>query len=95
MAQTIVNTADSLQICNPDATIAPEAVPNLIIQLIIDTGVCFDVTGDMMPLLTANDARKVAKWLNKAAERLDGTKTAKRKGQKKAHDWDEDLDEQY
>lgn len=95
MAQTIINTAEALQLCNPDATIPQDSVPNLIIQLVAASGICFDVTGDMMPLLTANDARKVAKWLNKAAELLDGTKTVKRKGQKKSHDWGDDLDEQY
>lgn len=97
MAQIVINTADSLQLCNPQPSLQPDQVPTLILQLETrDSGIYFDVTGENMPILTAHDARKVAKWLNKAADLMDGTKSPKRKGQRKAAEWDTDeLDDGY
>jgi hypothetical protein len=94
MAQIVINTAEALQLCNPQPATPPDQIPTLVLQLAgQDAGVYFDVTGDHMPLLTAHDARKVAKWLNKAADMLDGTKSSKRKGQKKMQQWYDDDDE--
>ena len=57
-------------------------------------GVVFDVLGDHTPILTAQDARKLAKWLNRAADALDGVKQFGKKGKSRRHyEEADDVDE--
>jgi hypothetical protein len=53
-----------------------------------------DVYGSQAPLLTPADARKLAKWLNKAADELEGPKSSKKPGHKQRH-YEEDDDNNY
>lgn len=43
-----------------------------------EVGVVFDVFGPQPPLLSPHDARKLAKWLERAAALLDGKKPDKK-----------------
>lgn len=44
------------------------------------SGVLVDIIGDMDALLSATDARKLGRWLLRAAEELDGKPAQERKG---------------
>lgn len=59
-----------------------------------EAGIVFDVGGDEAPLLTPVDARKLAKWLTRAADELEGTGVDKKKHKSKRH-WGEDDDDEY
>lgn len=58
-----------------------------------EAGVVFDVAGDQAPILDSKDARKLAKWLQRAADILDGTKNSTRKN--KARNYYEDEDDDF
>lgn len=58
----------------------------------VERGVVFDTTGNQAPLLTAADARKLAKWLIRAADDIDGVKHADKKN-KIRHRYEEDDDD--
>lgn len=53
------------------------------------SGVLVDVYGSVVPLLSANDARKLGKWLVRAADSLDGAQTQNRKN-KPRHRYEEE-----
>ena len=55
-----------------------------------EAGITFNT--DAGPVLSANDARKLAKWLVRAADILDGEKGAKKAPKKRQH-YEEDDDE--
>lgn len=57
-----------------------------------EVGVVFDVFGEQPPILSSDDARKLAKWLERAAALLDGKKPDKRHKSKHRN---EDDDEEY
>lgn len=58
------------------------------------SGVTFVTEGVLVPLLTAKEARKLSKWLDRAADQIDGIKSsASRK--KRRHEYDEDDDDCY
>jgi hypothetical protein len=56
------------------------------------SGVLLDVYGAVVPLLSANDARKLGKWLLRAAEELDGKQTQERKNKPRRH-YEDEYDE--
>lgn len=57
-----------------------------------NTGVVIDLTGDNLPpILSANDARKLGKWLLRAAEELDG-KPANSKKNRPRRNYDDSDD---
>lgn len=97
MATVTKNTADCLEFQN----FLPKDAPTLNVQAgdwqtgddRHETGLVFDVFGAQPPLLSPDDARKLARWLERAAALLDGKKPEKKHKQKyKAAD-DEDYDD--
>jgi len=49
------------------------------------SGIVFDVFGEQAPLLTSSDARKLAKWLTRAADSLEGVKNSGKKNKPRRH----------
>ena len=101
MATVVANTPDLIEFKNILAGIDPKESPTVIAQVGSweadgheESGVVIDVYGTQVPLLTSSDARKLAKWLNKAADELDGPKTSKKPGRKQRH-YEEDDDNNY
>jgi hypothetical protein len=99
VATIAVNDADNIQFVNVTAGQEKEK-PTLIIQAgdwdsggSTEPGIVFDVFGSQAPILTANDARKLAKWLVRAADSLDGFKTNDKKRKPKNHHYETDEDE--
>lgn len=60
-----------------------------------EAGIVFDVGGDEAPLLTPVDARKLAKWLTRAADELEGFGTEHKKKHKSKRHRGEDDDDDY
>lgn len=102
MATIAVNTPDSIQFVNAENGQIKDA-PTLSVQAgdwqvgpHVEAGVLVDVTGTDAPMLTANDARKLAKWLIRAADQLDGVKNSEKKRKHKQHyEQDEDDFDRY
>lgn len=99
MASIVVNANDVIQFVNVGAK-PSKTDPTLLVQAGdwengagVEAGVAFDVSGAQIPILTASNARKLAQWLNKAADWLDGVKPAGRKHSKKHYDEDDDADQ--
>lgn len=98
MATIAINTPDNIQFMNLNAG-RKEDTPTLIIsagdweiEQRVEPGIVFDITGDQAPLLTSADARKLAKWLARAADNLDGVKKTDKK-KNKVHRYDEDEED--
>lgn len=98
MATIAVNDQTNIQFVNLVNGQAKDA-PTLIIQAgdwengnALEAGVVFDVFGEQAPILTASDARKLAKWLARAADILDGPKNTDKKRKPKSH-YESDDDE--
>lgn len=97
MATVVANTPDLIEFKNILAGTDPKESPTVVVQAgsweaggHSESGVVVDVYGAQAPLLTSSDARKLAKWLNKAADALDGPKTSKKPGRKQRHYEDDD-----
>ena len=58
----------------------------------VEAGIVFDTSGEQAPILTPTDARKLAKWLTRAADLLDGVKTPDKKN-KHRHHYEQDDDD--
>lgn len=102
MATIAQNDDDSISFVNFQAGKDPKTSPTLLVQAGdwdfsddgFATGFTFLVTGDVTPLLTPSDARKLAKWLSRVADLLEGTKTSDSKKKRKRH-YDDDDDENF
>ena len=103
MAAIIVNSADTIQFVNASGGDIKND-PTLIIQAgdwdvgnSVETGVTFDVFGAQTPILTPANVRKLAQWLSKTADILDGVKPAKKKHPKPRYEEDDtdDFSSQY
>lgn len=102
MATIAVNTPDNIQFVNVESGQTKDA-PTLSVQSgdwqigpHVEPGVIFDVRGEEAPMLTANDARKLAKWLARAADQLDGVKNSDKKRKTRHHyETDEDDFDRY
>jgi hypothetical protein len=101
VATVVANTPDLIEFKNILAGADPKESPTVIVQAgnwdaggHSESGVIIDVYGTQAPLLTPADARKLAKWLNKAADELEGSKTNKKPGHKQRH-YEEDDDNNY
>ena len=95
MATVVVNRPDLIEFKN--ASPAGDA-PTLNIQAgdweidgHAESGIVFDVSGDQLPILAATDARKLAKWLNRAADELEGKKKSNKKPRYHVQEDDEDT----
>lgn len=99
MATIVINDATTIHFVNIDGA-KKEDTPTLLIsagdweiEQHIEPGIVFDVTGHSAPMLTAVDARKLAKWLNRAADMLEGRKNTDKKHKARHQRYEEDEDE--
>lgn len=102
MATLSLNTPEAIEFKNIHADLAPKDCPFIISQVgdwdcggHVESGIVIDSAGTDVypPILSANDARKLAKWLTRAADILDGAKEAPKKSKRRTH-YEED-DDQY
>lgn len=102
MATLSLNTPDAIEFKNLIANVSPKDAPLVSAQVgdweigsKVETGIVIDAYGtDTHPaILTANDARKLAKWLNRAADLIDAPTQAKKK--KRQHYEEDDDDQKY
>lgn len=98
MASVVVNSADTIQFVNVSGKDIKND-PTLIIQAgdwetgdSVETGITFDVFGAQPPILTTANVRKLAQWLTKTADLLDGVKPAKKKHSKPRYEEDDPDD---
>ena len=103
MATLHINTADTIEFKNIRPELQATDYPFISAQLgdweiadKLEPGIVIDAVGtDKYPLLlSANDARKLAKWLTRAADALDGTATPPKPNKKRPR-YEEDDDNQY
>ena len=97
MATVVINQSDKIEFKNLGQG-KPEDAPTLNLQVgefrvgdHREGGVVVDVFGEEAPLLTSNDARKLSKWLARAADALDGD--SKEKKPKGNRHWRQDQDD--
>jgi len=90
------NTPHSIQFVNADGS---KNSPTLSVQAgdwdagdHVESGIVFDTFGEQAPILSAADARKLAKWLTRAADIVDGVKNYDKKS-KPRHHYEEDDDD--
>ena len=102
MATVVVNEPDLIEFKNVSIAAPVKDAPTLVIQSgkwetddsKEETGIVFDVAGNNAPLLTPADARKLARWLTKAADSLEGLRQDKKKS--KPQQWDDESgDDEY
>jgi hypothetical protein len=91
VATVVVNTPDAIEFANISEN-AKQNQPTLSVQVgeweadnRVDVGVVVDTYGSQLPILTSNDARKLAKWLVRAADILDGVKNSAKKSRPRTH----------
>lgn len=102
MATVLTNTPDEIVFCNSAVEKKKEEVPTLKVVAgdwevgtSLEAGVVFEVYGAQFPILTATDARKLAKWLTRAADLLEDVKPQKKKGSTKPRYDTDDEDDNY
>lgn len=102
MATLSLNTPDAIEFKNVRPNVPANDAPAVLAQVgewdmgpTTESGIVIDAFGTdtYAPILSANDARKFAKWLNRAADMLDNTASAPKKNKKRTH-YEED-DEPY
>lgn len=100
MAIIAINTPDTIEFRTNISGAPKDPVPYVSIQSGIwelntrtESGIIIDSGGstDYPPVLSALDARKLAKWLIKAADELEGVDV--KKNNKKKHQYEDDDDE--
>jgi hypothetical protein len=99
VATLVENRPDTIQYVNSGGTVTKDS-PTLIAQAgdwqvgdHVEAGIVFDAYGDQPPILTSADARKLAKWLTRAADNLDGVKNSDKKNKHRRHYAQDDIDE--
>lgn len=103
MATIVVNQPDHIEFKNVTPGEAVDNAPTVLAQAgnweITDgrgeAGVMFDVYGSAAPILTPADARKLAKWLNRAADELEGSRKKSNKSKQHRHYEDDSDDNAY
>lgn len=105
MATVIINTTNNLQFVNTAPDLSTDDVPTLTIQAgewevqdHVEPGIVFDVSGATTPMLTAQDARKLSKWLSRAADLIDDAPAPKKKNKRRRYledDEEEDILNRY
>jgi len=95
------NDDDSISFVNFQADHDPKNLPTLTVQAGewdsgdgFAAGFTFLVTGPVTPLLTPADARKLARWLQRLADALEGTKKASDNKKKRKRHYDDDDDDE-
>ena len=97
MATVVVNRPDHLEFKNIKATASTDDEPTAVFQAGSwavseheEVGIVVDVFGAQLPLLSPADARRLAKWLNRAADLLDGEKPEKKQKYRPRRDDEDD-----
>jgi hypothetical protein len=97
VATIVVNELECIEFKNLGAA-KPEKAPTLSAQMgewsndgHNESGVMFDVYGTEMPFLTPTDIRKLARWLVRAADELEGV--SKKNNRQKPRRWQEDSEQ--
>jgi hypothetical protein len=99
VATITINTAETIEFREAQPNLPPDA-SFVTVQLgkweldnRVETGIIVDSNGlDVPPtILSANNARKLAKWLTRAADQLDATGSSK--SAKKRHYYEQDDDD--
>lgn len=99
MATVVVNTPDHIEFKNVTAAAkAQDDSPTVSFQAgdwdagsHTESGITVDVFGSQLPLLSPTDARKLAKWLNRAADGLEGVKADKKRKHRPRPEEDDDA----
>ena len=99
MATVVVNSADTIQFVNVVSSGSPDN-PTLILQAgdwqdgdRVEAGIVVDVVGDQAPILTADNARKLSRWLQRAADSIEGVKSTNKKRHRSSYNEDEEDDD--
>lgn len=99
MATVVVNSADTIQFVNIGSSAGSDG-PTLLMQAgdwqndnHVESGIVVDVIGGEMPILTADNARKLARWLQRAADAIDGVKSTNKKRHRSSYNEDEEDDD--
>jgi len=86
VATVVVNKPDHIEFSNVNAAKSPVDSPTVSFQAgewdadnYTEAGIVIDVFGAQLPLLSPTDARKLAKWLVRAADDLEGVKSDKKR----------------
>lgn len=105
MANLRINTLYEIEFQNFRPNVAPADLPYVAAQLgdwkigdSTEAGIVVDAGGpeEYPPILSAAAARKLAKWLNNAADALDGnTNNSHKKHKKRNHYQEDDEDNEY
>lgn len=102
MATVVTNTAEEIIFCNSAVDKKKEDIPTLKAiagdwetDTGLEAGVVFETYGAQFPILTAADARKLSKWLARAADLLEDVKPQKKKGNSKPRYETDDDDDNY
>lgn len=98
MATVVINQPDHIEFRNVNAAKSSAESPSVSFQAgdwdagnYTEAGIVIDVFGAQLPLLSPTDARKLAKWLVRAADDLEGVKhDKKRKHRPRPEEDDED-----
>lgn len=97
MATVVVNKPDHIEFSNVNTAKAPADSPTVSFQAgdwdaenYTEAGIVVDVFGSQLPLLSPADARKLAKWLVRAADDLEGVKSDKKRKHRPRPEEDDD-----
>ena len=97
MATLVENNPTAMQFVNAEH--GTKDAPTLTVQAgdwdagdHVESGIVFDTFGSQAPMLTAIDARKLAKWLTRAADTVEGVKHSDKKHKPRHHHYEEDDD---
>jgi hypothetical protein len=97
VATLVENNPTSIQFMNVEN--GSKDAPTLTVQAgdwdagdHVESGIIFDTAGNQVPMLSAADARKLAKWLTRAADIVEGVKNSDKKN-KTRHRYEEDDDD--
>lgn len=102
MANLRINTLYEIEFQNFRPNVPPKDLPYVVAQMgdwqigsSTEAGIVIEAGGpdEYPPILSATDARKLAKWLNNAADALDGANSGHSKKNKKRNYYEEDEDE--
>lgn len=98
MATVVINKPDQIEFKNLITGKSPEDAPTVSLQAgdwdagsHTEAGIVVDVFGQQLPLLSPTDARKLAKWLTRAADELEGVKSDKKRKHRRHEEEDDDA----
>ena len=104
MATVVVNKPHVIEFKNLDPSVNADDIPTLVAQAGAwqlhdtageETGIVVDVAGNAAPLLTPTDARKLARWLTRAADELEGARGEKKQKKSRRHCGAEEDEDEY